>query len=285
MCQSCYDKLVEKKCGVCRIPMLNPGRNRIAEKGIENQRIGCVSSGCDWMGNYCELQKHLDCDCLDKKIVCKYKTLGCKWEGLRKNHDKHNHNIDFGWLVQHIKELKEENVDLQQNYDDEYHENEEFKFLIFNSNISETFSFQSIWQDFRVLKSMRIHDTYAPANYVLRFCGDNKKGLQIILYFAIRSPADYYSGRVIKCKVAIKTCQDINIRRQLRVGIEYTKAGIHSNGIYGAGLFEIKDQVSSLPCYSDWEDIIFIPGEQCLKKINDIILNKDVGNIKIFAKI
>merc|ERR1711991_337549 len=97
---------------------------------------------------------------------------------------------------------------------------ENFQILVLNSNISETFDFNDIWERFHILRCIQIHDAYAYAEQVLKFCGDIKKGIQVLLYFAIVEPKDNFNAK-IKCKFEIKSLQRINIEKMLDIWIEY----------------------------------------------------------------
>lgn len=283
MCKNCYENplLIDKKCGVCNIPMTNPSRNRVAENIIKNKLIVCK---CNDTIRYEDLKKHLKEDCLVSIMDCKYKLLGCKWSGQRRYHDNHTHNgIDLDKLVRKVKKLDKEIEDWMEMYDEVECKHETFKDIILESNITATFNLNDIWNDFRVIQCIQSYGTHPCTEKVLRFCGDNKKGIQMVLYFAIKQAYENSEAK-IKCKFEIKTCQRIYIEKELSVYINYIPNN-HTEAVYPYDTFRINAQNISLPYYSQWKEIIEIPDENYLEKINDIISNQDCGKIKVFVKI
>ena len=285
MCSNCYhnDAFIDKKCGICRDPMGNPSRSRIAEKAIKRMIVKCEFDECNATMKYGEMQHHLDIECQAVEIECKYQRLGCNWTGPRRNATNHQHSdIDYDDLLMYILNRDTEISICEWSLD----KAKVFKDTIINHDIFATFDFKSIWQDFDV-ESNFYNLEY---RYINRFCGNIKKRFRLQVIFKINVDDTYPDGPIINifCKISVECFQNIHrIRRKIRASIVYAQSD--TEDVLISPVYQ--DRVIVSDCNSrdeyvspEWMHLLAI--EHNLMEANEAIKETDdAGYIRIFAGI
>ena len=90
ICSSCFQTITfDKKCAVCRKDMKNASRNRIAEECVKIRIVKCENDQCNTELQYGDMYNHIMKECKYTNVACKYKPLGCSWNGMRNNQLSH----------------------------------------------------------------------------------------------------------------------------------------------------------------------------------------------------
>lgn len=93
ICNSCYENdAFSKQCPICRVPMKQKIRNRLAENIVGKLEQLCTNEGCNQMVKRCNHKKHTLFECAFIQKPCKYSVFGCKFIGTsdnRKEHERH----------------------------------------------------------------------------------------------------------------------------------------------------------------------------------------------------
>lgn len=273
ICDKCYhnDAFKVKICGLCRNSMENPIRNRIAENLIKNTLVKC--DNCDAMMKYARMQHHLETECQGVETECKYKPLGCKWIGPRRNLNDHQHfGIDYDSLITKFEETDTKISELRNSMK----KTQIFKNLIINHNIFGTFDMKSIWQDFD------IEDNHTHG-YISRFCGNIRKRFRLQIVFMLEvddsTPDDHYVD--IRYKISVERF-DHRLNSQLQISVVYADGEDTLDVVLAADETRIIDFGNSSKYESEW--ILLMSIEHGLSEANrHIQYSSDVGDIKIFA--
>ena len=90
-CVISYPKICPMKCPLCRVGMskTKPIRCRIAEKALASRLVTCRHEGCGEEVTFAKLQHHEQKECKYLPIDCKFKLLGCSWNGLKQDQREH----------------------------------------------------------------------------------------------------------------------------------------------------------------------------------------------------
>ena len=151
--------------------------------------------------------------------------------------------------------------------------------LFRQSNISNIFQLNQIWNDFNQQHS---------SNYqqVLRFCGDLKKGITLILHFQIHVPEDSEDGETVsvRCKISCQ-CRVRQNERVIKARIDYVPDA-HTTGISDESPVIIEDSFDQATYESNWFMLLaFYPQVTFLQQAYEIITHQSVGRIKIHAQV
>ena len=180
-------EFVDKKCGICRIAMNNPSRNRIAENHVKKMLVSCKETGCNMRMPYSKLHEHKE-ECEYVEVACEYFMLGCNWKGIRKLHNDHSHTLDYDEIFQKAVSLhfefteavkyfkvKEKQAEFQGEWFHKYND------IITRSDINAEFDLKCIWNDFRIKNEDDLHQGLYDT--VLRFTGNQHRSCKLTIYF------------------------------------------------------------------------------------------------------
>ena len=280
MCGDCYNNpfFSEKKCPICRLSMKHPIRNRFAEKHVKNLLVTCEMIGCNVELPYSKMNHHVLVECPEVQVVCRYNELGCNWEGSRKDISTHRHTgINFDVLVHKMRELQSENEEYLDDalaYEDKLNDLELF---MWESNITATFDLNHIWKDFNL-------DSFSEIQQVYRFCGDNKKMIQVMLCFRIQIPEsldDVESHIMLKCKMIVK-CLTPQNNRMIRAIVKYVPDR-HTKGMWDANISGFIEIAVTRNFESGWFRLMEFDGD-FIETVNENVIGQDSGVVKIIAK-
>eukprot|EP01084_Bolivina_argentea_P309110 534637_1 len=84
ICTECYYELDNLQCPTCNVKMDKKIRCIFAEKELALKMVSCDNEQCDEMIQFSHLKDHIDNQCDFTLIDCKYKALGCDWNGYKK---------------------------------------------------------------------------------------------------------------------------------------------------------------------------------------------------------
>ena len=189
MCSYCYDELDTLKinqinCGLCKVSIVDPSRNRLAENVIKNLLVKCKFDECNAIMKYSSMDRHLHFECPAFHVKCKYKLLGCSWKGPRRNVNNHQHQgISYDDLVKKLADAEFQIMKMQE-FEDAL---EKFQNIIYHHHIIGVFDLRSIWKDFDIQQSI-------DSQCVFRICynHDKKSRIRIQLIFSIAHDKDQF---------------------------------------------------------------------------------------------
>jgi len=115
LCKDCHNRIINSaspSCPLCkeRLCVMNPTRNRFAEKYLATIQTECTNEGCKVRLPFGQLEQHLKEHCKFRRWECKYRTLGCSWTGVYHERKKHKANCkirNLGMSRKHLNLLNE----------------------------------------------------------------------------------------------------------------------------------------------------------------------------------
>lgn len=119
-CKSCIEEWVKKNhnCPLCRGVLETNGpnlkdikeKNKIIYRLLKNLQVKCPND-CGWKGTWDTLEKH-STECKLKKNFCKYKNIGCQFQGFPDQLMIHENNCDKEHLQMAMRKIKELNKNI-----------------------------------------------------------------------------------------------------------------------------------------------------------------------------
>ena len=240
--------------------------------------VTCKYSDCAAKMHYFEMKEHLETECQAVEVPCKYIQLGCIWKGKRKKESDHEHiGINNDALLAKFKELCEEMSNLKTALRLCKDEMENFHDIIIKSNIFGAFELQSIWQEFNLEASLA-------AQQVHRFCGDHKKGIQLMMSFRVHvaETSDEEVQIGILCKITVQGV-GLQSRRSIKAVIRFAQAP-HNGNIWSDQEDEIISDDFEVQYESEWFPFVSIDGID-IDDANKTVTEQDAGSVKIFAQV
>ena len=298
MCVHCYwnPNFIDKRCGICRIQMKNPSRNRIAENHVNKMLVCCEQDGCTKRMEYSIMDDHIKNDCQHVVVDCDYMILGCNWKGPRglKNSHEHN-NFDYCKILRQTNKLHDDNKrltnlwndvkDLCEECDESF---DKYNRIIAQSDINAEFDLRHIWNEFR----MKNDDDLRQGLYdtVLRFTGNRNRTYKLTLYFR-PSHREYFDETMhyIEYKISVKCDTKLENRYFQSVVLPSIPDGnkfIHFD-IPEPMHERIECMIDEGMCVEewnlyDWKQLVRIEADT-IEHANTIMNDNDCGIIKVFG--
>jgi len=272
MCSNCYDNdnFTKKLCGLCRVEMKYPSRNRIAENELKNLLVTCQTDGCNATMKYSDITQHLKVECSAIQVECKYKKLGCNWKGLRRNINHQHRGIDYDELLAKMEQNDLEMKMLKADREADNLEARRFQNIIRNYNVYGIFEIKSIWESFN-LENIR-------TSFVKRVCGDPVQNIRLELLFKIIE-----NDITIDIFCRIYAIDNSHSLREIKATLVYAE-GMNNDVFEVDETVIIKGKFNAYHFFeSEYVQLICFDNDTIQEMNESIKKCKDSGDVKIFA--